>query len=230
MTPEAEIEAGIRQHADPVRALDVKRYLKSDLAFLGAPVPMVRTAVRSAIAGRCPGLDRAAALGLARSLWISPLWELRLAAVEVLTARWAVLETGDLELVEELLRSALTWALVDPLSAEVAARLFERDRAGGGSWLDRWAVDPNLWLRRASLLTLLPGLRRGEGDFERFGRYADPMLEERDFFIRKAIGWVLRETGRRRPDVVRAWLGPRAARASGLTLREAVRHLPGHRL
>jgi 3-methyladenine DNA glycosylase AlkD len=52
------------------------------------------------------------------------------------------------------------------------------------------------------------------------------MLEEREFFIRKAIGWVLREEGARRPDEVTAWLLPRAARCSGVTLREAVKHLP----
>jgi 3-methyladenine DNA glycosylase AlkD len=51
------------------------------------------------------------------------------------------------------------------------------------------------------------------------------MLEEKEFFIRKAIGWVLRETSKRRPDEVYAWLLPRGARASGVTLREAVKYL-----
>ena len=51
------------------------------------------------------------------------------------------------------------------------------------------------------------------------------MLEEREFFIRKSIGWVLRETGKPQPDVVYAWLLPRAARASGVTIREAVKYL-----
>jgi hypothetical protein len=48
---------------------------------------------------------------------------------------------------------------------------------------------------------------------------------EREFFIRKAIGWVLRDTGRRRPDLVYEWLLPRAARASAVTIREAVKPL-----
>jgi 3-methyladenine DNA glycosylase AlkD len=54
------------------------------------------------------------------------------------------------------------------------------------------------------------------------------MLDEREFFIRKAIGWVLREAGRRRPDEVAAWLAPRTHRASGVTMREAVKRMaPG---
>src|SRR5207253_1598897 len=63
------------------------------------------------------------------------------------------------------------------------------------------------------------------GDFRRFARYAERMLEEREFFIRKSIGWVLRETGKPQPDTVFAWLLPRAARASGVTVREAVKYL-----
>jgi 3-methyladenine DNA glycosylase AlkD len=52
------------------------------------------------------------------------------------------------------------------------------------------------------------------------------MLEEKEFFIRKAIGWVLREYGRREPAAVAGWLEPRLDRAAGLTVREASKHLP----
>ena len=54
------------------------------------------------------------------------------------------------------------------------------------------------------------------------------MLDENEFFIRKAIGWVLRDTARRRPEMVAEWLQPRAALAAGLTVREAVKHMPEH--
>jgi hypothetical protein len=81
----------------------------------------------------------------------------------------------------------------------------------------------------SALLALLPPLRRGGGDFARFGRYAEAMLGDREPFIRKAIGWVLRDTAKRRPELVAAWLEPRAALASGVTVREAVKHLPPDR-
>jgi 3-methyladenine DNA glycosylase AlkD len=84
-------------------------------------------------------------------------------------------------------------------------------------------------LRRAEMLALLLPLRVGAGDFERFSRYADALLEERESFIRKAIGWVLRETGKKRPELVAAWLAPRTHRVSGVTAREAVRYLPERR-
>jgi len=55
--------------------------------------------------------------------------------------------------------------------------------------------------------------------------YADSMLGETEFFVRKAIGWVLRETGKGRPEMVAGWLGPRMVRVSGVTFREAVKYL-----
>jgi 3-methyladenine DNA glycosylase AlkD len=94
-----------------------------------------------------------------------------------------------------------------------------------GTVLDRWAADEDFWINRSALLALLIPLRSGGGDFERFGRYADAMLDESEFFIRKAIGWVLRDTAKKRPDLVFEWLLPRAARASGLTVREAAKRL-----
>ncbi len=124
-----------------------------------------------------------------------------------------------------MLRSSGTWALVDGLAVNVAGGLVERYPELTAT-LDRWATDTDFWLRRSALLALLRPLRRGGGDFDRFARYADQMVTEREFFIRKAIGSVLRETAKTRPALVSAWLGPRVHRASGVTVREAVKPLP----
>ena len=65
--------------------------------------------------------------------------------------------------------------------------------------IDAWAVDEEFWVRRSALLALLPGIRAGQPDLERFERYAALMLLEKEFFIRKATGWVLREISKRDP-------------------------------
>ena len=170
------------------------------------------------------GLDRRALLGLVSILWSRRIFERRMLAVLLLEAFEPLLRAADITLLERLIRQSKTWAFVDELAVAITGPLLERlpelNRV-----LDRWAADDDFWVRRAAMLALLRPLRRGRGDFRRFGCYAERMLEDREFFIRKAIGWVLRETGKPQPDTVYAWLLPRAARASGVTVREAVKYL-----
>ena len=216
------IEAALRRLASPARAAGAKAYLKSDLEFIGVATPEFRRAIKAELKA-APALDRATLLAAVETLWAPPVFELKAAAVELLDIKGALLEARDLALVERLLRGSGTWALVDNLAAHVAGGLVVRFPPLGRA-LDRWASDRNFWLRRAAMLALLLPLRRG-GDFERFGRYADAMLGEKEFFIRKAIGWVLREVAKQRPALVVEWLLPRARRASGVTMREALRYL-----
>lgn len=220
----SEVDRALRAAGNPARAAQEKLYLKSELTHLGASVPSVR-AIAKRLQHEHPSLERLELLALVDALWTAPIHERRLCAVELLALHADRLEAEDIALLERLIREARTWALLDPLAVNVVGELAARSPDLGDT-LDRWARDEDFWVRRAALLALLLPLRAGGGDFERFGRYADAMLEEQEFFIRKAIGWVLRETGKKTPERVIAWLTPRAARASGITLREAVKHLP----
>jgi 3-methyladenine DNA glycosylase AlkD len=217
------IDAALRRHADPVRARGAKAYLKSDLEFIGVATPVLKRVLKAEVAA-APLRDRAALLTVVSALWAHDVFELRAAAVELLDVHGRLLTPADMALVERLIRESHTWALVDGLAAHVAGGLVERCPAAART-LDAWARDTDFWVRRSAMLALLIPLRRGAGDFERFSRYADAMLEEREFFIRKAIGWVLREASKRRPALVAAWLAPRVHRLSGVTRREAVKYL-----
>jgi 3-methyladenine DNA glycosylase AlkD len=218
-----QIDAALRTRGSPGRAEHERAYLKSQLEHYGTSVPAIRS-VAKAVASRHPDLSHDDLLSLVDTLWAEPVHERRVAAVELLDIYHDRLCSQDVALLERLLRESRTWALVDPLAASVAGRLTEH-HPELGLVLDRWAKDHDFWIRRAALLTLLVPLRRGEGDFERFAKYADAMLDDKEFFIRKAIGWVLRDTAKKRPDLVYTWLLPRAARASTVTIREAIKPL-----
>jgi 3-methyladenine DNA glycosylase AlkD len=223
-TEAAAIEAAIRAAGTPERAVSEQAYLKLSLEFTGTAVPAGRAIIRAWRRDH-PELTPALLTGVAAALWSRPVFDCRMAAVLLLADQRARLTAADVPLLERLLRDSGTWALVDSLAADVMGSLVERCPELAGT-LDRWSQDPDFWLRRSALLALLVPLRRGAGDFERFARYADQMLDEREFFIRKAIGWVLRETAKRRPELVAGWLAPRISRASGVTVREAVKPLP----
>jgi 3-methyladenine DNA glycosylase AlkD len=216
----AAIEARLRALGTPERATNEARYLKSDLTHLGVRVPEIRREAERAALGVS---DRRELLALAQALWAEPVHERRACAAFLLQARVDLLRPADLPLLKRLIREARTWALVDPLAGSVLGPLLLAHPEAADR-LDAWARDRDLWVRRAALLAQLAPARAGVS-LDRFFGYADAMLEEREFFIRKAIGWVLREASKSRPDEVYEWLAPRAERASGVTIREAVKYL-----
>jgi 3-methyladenine DNA glycosylase AlkD len=215
----AEVDKQLQARVVPGRAEHEKAYLKSELGHYGVPVPSIR-AVAKGVRKLHPDLPHDELVDVVETLWSAPVHERRMVAVELLRIHVDRLEPADMVLLERLLRESRTWALVDLLAGSVVGPLVERAPAAA-TVVDRWAVDEDFWIRRSALLASLESLRRGEGDFERFGKYADAMLDEKEFFIRKAIGWVLRDTARKRQEMVFGWLLPRAGRASGVTLREA---------
>jgi 3-methyladenine DNA glycosylase AlkD len=199
--------------------------LKSDLEFIGVAAKPLRTVARSFLAEH-PEVGRAALLELVQDLWQRPVFELKAVAVALLERRIRSLEAADLVLVEELLRRSHTWALVDWLCTKVAAPLVESDPEATTPVLERWSTDDDFWLRRASMLAQLPALSAGSGDFELFASFAARMVEEKEFFIRKAIGWVLRDVSKKRPQLAYEFLSEHIHEVSGLTLREGSKYLP----
>ena len=222
----ADWERALLRVGNAARAATERAYLKSDLEFAGAGIPAIRALVARWSKNRA-ALQHDQLTGLVTALWASPLYECRAVAVVLLERTSRQLGPADIDLLENLLRTSRTWALVDGLAVNVVGDIVGRWPEASDA-LDRWACDDDFWLRRSAILALLRSLRAGGGDFERFGRYADSMLDEKEFFVRKAIGWVLREVARRRPELVAAWLAPRVHRASGITVREAVKPLPEH--
>ncbi len=220
-----ELEHNLRAVGDEGRAVGAKAYLKSDLEFIGVAAKPLRAVARAILADH-PEIDRQALVELVLALWQRPVFELKAVAVALLERRSGDLVTGDLGVVEDLLRRSHTWALVDWLCTKVAAPLAERESVTTAAVLERWSRDDDFWIRRASMLSQLPALRAGGGDFELFARFASRMVAEKEFFIRKAIGWVLRDVSKKRPDLVFGFLLDHVHEVSGLTLREGSKYLP----
>jgi 3-methyladenine DNA glycosylase AlkD len=223
----ARIVAELRAQADPVRAEGEKRYLKSEFAHIGVPVPALRKIALSSVRARP---TREELIALAGTLWNvtdegRPVHEARMAAIEVLMKRAALLEPRDVRLAERLIRDSASWVYVDQLAEKVVGALVFR-HPDLAAVLDAWIADPYMWVRRTAMLALMAGVRAGEPDLGRIDRYGDALIAEREFFIRKVLGWVLRELSKKDPEWVAAWVEPRLDAISGVTLREAVRRLP----
>jgi 3-methyladenine DNA glycosylase AlkD len=216
-----DIDAEMKLLADPARAEGEKKYLKSDLTHLGVGLP----AIRKVAVAAAEGLTRDETLALVGRLWAEPVHESRMAAIEILARNERLLNPGDLGFVEQMIRTSRTWAYVDPMAVKIVGGLLTRNPELATT-LDGWVGDDNFWIRRTTLLALLPDIRASHGDLKRLRQRAEALIDEREFFVRKALGWVMRELTKVEPAWVRDWVAANIDRISGVTIREAVRHLP----
>ncbi|HYV48525.1 MAG TPA: DNA alkylation repair protein [Myxococcaceae bacterium] len=221
----AEIEGiarRFRAEGDAGRAAAERAYLKSELKFHGVGMPGVRAAAKELLA-RHPGVTRQELRALVDAAYRTDFHDLRSAAIAVMEKRVRLLEKADLPWLIELVRVSANWAHVDWLAVKMVGPVVGSD----AKELARWAKDaPSFWVRRTALLAQLDELRGGRGDFQLFARIAAPMLGEKELFIRKAIGWVLREVSKKRPELVFDFLKAHEGEPSGLTFREASKYLP----
>jgi len=227
-TPKAArrfFERRYRAAGSAKRAVGTKAYLKSDMRFYGTTMPEIRSAVNE-FAREHPDLTRAQLRQIVDELWSSDVFEVRSAGVALLSKYAELLTERDLTWLVGFVRRSKTWAHVDWLAADVIGGVVGESRTALRR-LPAWARDENFWVRRTALLAQLRTLSHQAGDFPLFARLAAPMLEEREFFIRKAIGWILREVSKKRPDLTFVFLRENLGKVSGLTLREGAKYLPG---
>ena len=197
--------------------------MKSELRFHGVNAGQLRKT--AAAYCKAEELDAASLRAAALALFDTEWFDLRSAAIALLEREEKQLTPADLPWLVELARAGACWAHVDYLVTKVIDPLLARHPAQLAH-ARRWSTDPDFWVRRVALLAQLKALRTGAGDFALFAEIAEPMLDEKEFFIRKAIGWVLREVSKKRPALVRDFLRAHGARASGVTWREATKYLP----
>ncbi len=220
----AAITSALADAADPARAPKMQAYMKSAMPYLGVPVPSVRTIVRAEAKQRPPG-SRGELAATVRGLWRPARFrEERYAASALLDVPAArpLRSPALLALYRELIVSGAWWDHVDELAHRVGELLAAYPDVIRPEML-RWQGDPDRWLRRVSIICQL-GAKSGT-DLELLAGAIDANAADRDFFIRKAIGWALREYARTDADWVRDFLASRGERLSALSQREAIKHI-----
>lgn len=213
------IEAALSALADPQRAVPMKAYMLGQFEFLGIRAGPRREALKQALQ-TLPKFT-----GTADALWQLPEREFRYAAIDLLAKHHKRLDVCDLPRILQLVQTDPWWDTVDGL-AGVVGDVVLRAKASQPDvqrHMDACLVHPHLWVRRVAMLHQLGW--RAQTDQERLFRYALTLAPETDFFIRKAMGWALRDHARTQPEAVRAFLMEHASQLSGLTRREAGKHL-----
>jgi 3-methyladenine DNA glycosylase AlkD len=220
------LRTALAEHADPVRAPDQQRYMKSPLPYLGLTTPVLRAALRPVLAD--PALrieDRARWEASVRALWDRATHrEHWYAALALLGHRhyrsWRDRQT--MPLLEHLVRTGRWWDVVDDIATHRVRELLMAQPDQIAPVLREWAHDEELWIRRTAILSQVGA--KELTDPALLVEVIEPSIADPDFFARKAIGWALRDYARTAPDWVREFVAARP-QLSALSRREALKHL-----
>jgi 3-methyladenine DNA glycosylase AlkD len=208
--------------ADPSKAPEMAAYMKTEMPFWG-----VQAKARDAIVARLkrdhPITDGDTYEGAVRALWAGERREDRYVAVRLARAHARFVTLERLGLYEELVREGAWWDFVDEIAINLVGALARSHPGEVLPIMDAWVEDDFMWIRRAGLLSQLKS--KAATDADRLFAHCDALLGEEEFFIRKAIGWALREYSRTAPDDVADYLTRRKSRLSGLSYREGARLL-----
>lgn len=230
MTYVGAVRAVLAEGGDPARAAQQQAYMKSALPFVGLGAPALAAVLRPLLVEH-RFVDRAQWEAAVLELWDDATHrEEWYAAVALLRHRayrpW--LDADLLPLLEQLVRAGAWWDVVDEVAGHVVGQVLVDHRAATTPVVERWSVDPDsLWVRRTAVLAQL---RHGAAtDTDLLERVLAANLDDtafgREFFVRKAVGWALRQHARTDPEWVRAFVRTHDARLSGLSRREALKHL-----
>ncbi len=153
-----------------------------------------------------------------KALWALPEREYHLTALELLGENKQLLTADALPHVEEIIKNKSWWDSIDWIASNVVGPLVQRFPGELTPHMDRWIGDPYLWIRRSAILYQLK--YKSQTDRPRLFSYIDKTKHESDFFIRKAIGWVLREYSKTEPKVVRKYIDQNSKLLSPLSIKE----------
>jgi len=220
----AEFGRALRAAHNPERAENEKRYLKSPYKFFGVTVPFIEKLARD-FKKEHKDASRTEVFALAGALWSSEYHQEKTLAINLLEKYSHFLDIRSMPMLERMLSESTGWDHVDGIANHLVDAVLRKEKKAY-SYLERWSKSQNFWMRRASLISQILLFREGRGDKELFFMLAEEMIEEREFFIRKAIGWTLRELSKADPQAAFAFLLKVKDRAAGLTLREGARRLP----
>ena len=212
----ARLRAAFEPAADPERAAGMAAYMRDQLAFFGIPTPLRRRLAKEALAGVAPPTDRQLAR-VAIALWDEPERELQYVGCDLLRNHVGVAGPGFLAVVATLLRTKAWWDTVDDLAAHTVGPLVRR-HPELVAVMDEWIASDHLWTARTAILHQLS--YGTDADAERLFRYCRLRATDTNFFIRKAIGWALRQHARVDPGAVDTFVDA-TPELSPLSVREA---------
>jgi 3-methyladenine DNA glycosylase AlkD len=218
----------LRRAADPRKARTMQAYMKSSMPYYGVPVAAVREICRQLLV-EFDFSDRRAWQAAILCLWRHARYrEERYCALYLCGHRSARAHhvPAILRMYEEMIVTGAWWDYVDDIADRIGMILANSPRSMRSKMLS-WSRSRNMWKRRTAIISQLALKERT--DVKLLYACIEPSLASGEFFLRKAIGWALRQYARTNPREVARYVRNNRQRLSGLSQREALRNIPAQR-
>jgi 3-methyladenine DNA glycosylase AlkD len=212
--------AELKRLAEPGKAPAMGAYMKTSQPFFGVPTPL-RAPIERAIRKQFEPATRAHYERGVLALWTLPHREEQYLAIAYARQWPDFIIPASLKLYERMIRQGAWWDFVDEIAVNLVGSILLAHRAETRDIIERWIEDDNLWIRRSALIAHLKHKRATDAAqlFDHCLRRA----HETDFFIRKAIGWALREYSKTDPRAVGAFIRRNQGQLSKLSVAEGTR-------
>ncbi len=216
------VAAELASRANPDKAVGMAAYMKTDMPFYGVQ-KRGRTEVFRLIKKQFPVTDVTTYRAAVEALWEQPHREEKYLAIGIAKSHRDFVTFGNLDLYRRLIVEGAWWDFVDEVAIHCVGMVYLNQREQTSPLIEQWIDDDVMWLRRTSLIS--PIKHKAATDHEMLFDHCLRRSADKEFFIRKAIGWSLREYAKTEPDRVRAFLLADRESWSSLSFREASKHL-----
>lgn len=208
--------------ADPDKARPMAAYLKTDMPFYGVQkagrVPILRDVVK-----RFPASNRDDYRTAVLALWNQPHREEKYLAIGYAQSFSRFVTLSSVPLYRRLIVEGAWWDLIDGIATNLIGDVLLSQRERMTPKIEAWIDDRDMWLRRTSIICQIG--QKDDTDTDLLFDACERLMHETEFFIRKAIGWALRDYAKIDPDAVAAFVTEHRDGLSGLSYGEATKHL-----
>lgn len=220
-----ELRKALRKVADPAKAAKMQAYMKSAMPYLGVQLPQLRKVCRTVFADLqwpSPASWQAEVVTLWRD---AEFREERYAAIYLAGVKQAqdFQRVSAMKLYEEMIVTGAWWDFVDEIASHRVGPILANYPVPMRRKMLAWSRCDNMWKRRTAILCQI-GFKQ-DTDLELLYGCIEPSLDSPEFFLRKAIGWALRQYAWTDPKEIRRYAQANRSRLSGLSYREALKNI-----
>ena len=218
------VQSALAEQANPDKAARMQAYMKTEMPFYGVQKPGLIPVLRHVVKNFPPS-TRAEYERLVLALWRLPHREEKYIAQRVAVKHRQFMVPASLSLYRRFVVEGAWWDFVDEASTHMVRELVLEFPLEVWPRVDTWIDADDMWLRRSAIICQVGAKERTDAD--RLFSFCEQRASEKEFFIRKAIGWSLREYAKTDAAAVAAFATSHREDLSGLSYREATKHI-GH--